>query len=128
MAPIIYFLIRLWWFTWYNFQIMQYNFELCFSKYLFDMMDKPLGTKVESNYQAFHHWFVHVLQEKWYFKVSFGGNFGATDSLSDWLQHFEIEGLILWLESQKIMQFIKRIKVDLGHASAQIKKFLNDQP
>jgi len=128
MAPIIYFLIQLWWFTWYNFQIMQYNFELCFSKCLFDMMDKPLGTKVDSNYQAFHHWFVHFLQEKWYFKVSFGGNVGATDSLSDWLQHFEIEGLILWLEIQKILQFIKRIKVDLGHASAQIKKFLNDQP
>jgi len=128
MAPIIYFLIQLWWFTWYNFQIMQYNFELCFSKFLFDMMEKPLGTKVDSNYQAFHHWFVHFLQEKWYFKVSFGGNVGATDSLSDWLQHVEIEGLILWLESQKILQFIERIKVGLGHASAQIKKFLNDQP
>ena len=90
-------------------------------------MDKPLGTKVDRNYQAFHHWFVHFLQEKWYFKVSFGGNVGATDSLSDWLQHVEIEGLILWLESQKILQFIERIKVGLGHASAQIKKFLNDQ-
>jgi len=91
-------------------------------------MDKPLGTKVDSNYQAFHHWFVHFLQEKWYFKVSFGGNVGATDSLSDWLQHVEIEGLILWLESQKILKFIERIQVGLGHASAQIKKFLNDQP
>ena len=127
MAPIIYFLIQLWWFTWYNFQIMQYNFELCFSKCLFDMMDKPLGTKVDSNYQAFHHWIVHVLQEKWYLKVSFGGSVGATVSLSDWLQHVEIEGLILWLEIQKILQFIARIKVGLGHASAQIKKFLNDK-
>ena len=106
---------------------MQYNFELCFSKCLFHMMEKPLGNKVDSNYQAFHHWFVHVLQEKWYLKVSFGGSVGTTVSLSDWLQHVEIEGLILWIESQKILQLIKRIKVDLGHDSAQIKKFLNDQ-
>ena len=72
-------------------------FWFFFFKCLLKMMVKPLGIKVDSNYQAFHHWFVHFLQEKWYFKVSFGGHFGATDSLqSDWLQHVEIEGLILW--------------------------------
>ena len=59
------------------------------------MIVKPLGIKVYSNYKAFHHLIVHVLSEKWYLKVSFGGNVGATDSLSDWLQHVEIEGLIL---------------------------------
>ena len=55
-------------------------------------------------------------------KVSFVCNVGATGSLCDWLQNFEIEGLILWLEICKILQLIKKIKVGLGHASAQIKK------
>ena len=95
MAPIIYFLIPIWWFIWYNFQIMQYDFELLFLlKCLLHMMVKTLRIKVDSNYQAFHHWIVLILSEKWYLKVSFGGNFGATGSSSDWLQNFEIEALI----------------------------------